>query len=108
RFRSRLAQRLPAGKVGTDLQQRASLVDAGFFDQCGLIRARLRQDKRPAVARRAPSHRERPANRTQLAGERELPGEFVFREPVDLELARGGEDTERNGQIEPAALLGEL
>ena len=54
RFRSRLPQRLPAGEVGTDLQQRASLVDAGFFDQCGLIRARLRQDKRPAVARRAP------------------------------------------------------
>src|SRR5216684_9367108 len=60
------------------------------------------------VRGRTNARRERSANRTQLAGQRELPCEFVFREPVGLELVRGGEDAERDGQIESAALLGEL
>src|SRR2546422_9698451 len=91
-----------------DIEERPRLVNARSPDEGCFAGTCRGQDECTAIARRAPGHREGPADRTQLAGQRELPGEFVFREPVDLELVRGGEDTERNGQIEPAALLGEL
>src|ERR1700704_1427239 len=94
--------------MSADIEERPRLVNAGSPDQGCFAGTCRRQDECATFARRAPGHRERPANRTQLAGQRELPGEFVFREPVGLELVRSGEDAERNGQIEPAALFWEL
>src|SRR5881396_1423636 len=94
RSRRRPRQELPAGQMSADLEERPRLINAGFPDQGRFVGTCGRQDECTTFARRAPGHREGPAHRTQLARQRELPGEFVFREPVALELVRGGEDAE--------------
>src|SRR5581483_4354718 len=57
---------------------------------------------------RAPSHSQRAPDRAQCARERELAGELVVRKLAGGELARGGQDPERDRKIEAAALLGQL
>jgi hypothetical protein len=50
----------------------------GIAHECRLGRARLRQDERAAIEMRLQGHCECATNRTQLAGQCELAGEFDY------------------------------
>ena len=77
---------LPPAQMRADIEKRPGLIDIGAVDERGLVGAAARQDERAPVPRRAPGHRERAADRAQLAGERELARELVFREVRRAEL----------------------
>ena len=53
-------------------------------------------------------HGERAADRAQLAGQSELTGELVLCQCVCGNLSRGGQDTKRDRQIEPATLFRQI
>ena len=107
-FRDVRQKGLPERKVRAHLEQRPGLVYARAPDQGRLVGARRRKHEDSAVARGPPGHGERAANRAQLSGQGKLSGEFVLRKPVGLQLARGGEDPQRDREIEAAAFLGKL
>ncbi len=71
-------------------------------------RARLRQDERASVVTRRKRHRERAADRAQLAGERELAREFVIIEPAARQLPARGENADGDGQVESAGFLRQI
>jgi hypothetical protein len=73
-----------------------------------LRRIALRQHECAARGASGQRHGERAAHRAQLAGERELAGEFLPGERVGIELAACGQDAERNRQVETAGVLRQL
>ena len=83
-------------------------MDRGIGDERRLGRARVGKHERATRARGPVGHRERAADRAQVAGERQLARELMRREPLGRDLRGGREDAERDRQVEPAALLGQV
>jgi hypothetical protein len=98
----------PSGEMRRDLQQRLRRIHGCVFHQCGFGGVRLWQDESAAAVHGTISHRQRAAYRTQLAGQRKLPGVFVFGKFVGGDLSSGGKDAKRDGQIETPAFLGQI
>ena len=91
-------------KVGADLQQRLGRLDRSVGDQCRLVGVGQRQDEGEvaAVAPGGERHRQRAACRAQLARQRQFAGELVLVQARGGDLFGGGEDTERDRQVEAA------
>ncbi len=62
----------------------------------------------PTAAPDRKGHRQRPANRTQLSGKRQLSRELVAVQLLGRDLPGRGQDAERNRQIEAARFLGQV
>jgi hypothetical protein len=101
-------ERCRAREVRADGEQAFRRMDHGALDQRRLARAVDGQHECAPVADRAQRHGERAAHGAQLAGERELARKLVAFQALARDLARGGENTERDRKIEASALLREL
>src|SRR5258708_19363422 len=109
RGRSRiLAERRLSGEMGAYLEEGAGGKDPRAAREGGFSRNRLRDHERAAVALRAEGHRERSADRPQLARQGELAGELERIEAFAWHLPGGGENADRDRQVEPAAFLGKV
>ena len=86
----------------------AGRIDDRIADQRRFARARRRKNKGAAVAVGLQGHRERAANRAQIAGQRELAGKFVACKRIGGNLAGRGENTQGDGQIESRRVLGQV
>ncbi len=106
RNRRRLGELGTAGKMRADLQQRIGHAHVRAGNQCGLGGVAARHDHAPADAGRVQHRRQHALHRAQLAGEREFADEFVAGERLARQSAVGGEDAERDRQVEAAAVLG--
>jgi hypothetical protein len=100
--------RLPARHVRTYVEQARRGIDDGRARERRLARARFRQHERVAVAARVEGHRQRTADRSQCAGQRQLARKFVARERRGRQLLGGGENAERDRQIEAARFLRQI
>jgi hypothetical protein len=80
-------------------------MDDRVAHQRGFRGRRFGQHECTAVATRGQHHRERAANGAQLAGQRQLAREFMAREGRSGNLSAGGEDAERDGQVEASGFL---
>ncbi len=108
RRRPQHRERRPPGEVRAHFEQAARRMHDRIADQRRLACARLRQHERAAGAARGERHRQRAADRAQLAGQRQFAGEFMRGERRLRELAGGRKHAERNRQVEAAGLLGQV
>ena len=76
----------------------------GFFGAAGR-QHQLRVDARLLQRRR---HGQRAAHRAQLARQRQLAGKFPAGQPRTVDLPAGGQDAERNRQVEATRVLGQV
>ncbi len=92
-----------------DVGEMAGAAHFEAADECRFVGARLWQDKGARDFVRHPPegerHRERALHGSQLACQRELAGELEALEPREVELAGGGQDAERDRQVEAPRLL---
>jgi hypothetical protein len=93
------------GQVRADVEQRSRRMHDGIAYQRGLAGGHCRQHEGTSIDACSEDHRQRTADRTQLAGQAELACEFVTIERRLRKLAAGGEHAERDGQVEAAGLL---
>jgi hypothetical protein len=105
---NRLRQRLALGKVGANVEQGAGGEYFVAADQRRFAGAGFGQDEMLAVAGRLQGHGQRAANRAQLAGQRQLAGKFVVGQMLAGNLPAGGEDTQRDGQVETAGFFWQI
>jgi hypothetical protein len=101
-------QQLAPAKVCTDFEQASRRMNDGIANERGLDSARLRQDEGAAVAMRFQGHRQRAANRPQIASQSKLAGEFVAAEGIARNLPGGGKNSQRDGQVEATRFLGQV
>ena len=80
-------------------------MDDGVANQRGFQSARLGQHKSATVAMRFQGHRQRTADRPKIAGQRQLARKFVTLERIRWNLSGGGENSQRDGQVEAAGFL---
>ncbi len=80
-------------------------VDAGDARRGRGAGRRQHQHARFGRRTHAERQRERAAHRPKLAGQRQLAGEFVAGQPRRLDLAAGGQDAQRDRQVEAARFL---
>ena len=99
-------QRTVPGQVGTYLQERVGRQYGCLVRQCRFVSAFARQDKRLAIAPASQDHRQSSADGAKMAGKRELASELVSAEGFGGDLSGGGENPERDGQVETSGLLG--
>ena len=91
-----------------DLQQAMGAEYGRIVHQCGFSRAGRRQDKAAAGVTSGQRHRQRAADGTQHAGERELAGKFIIIQRCIRNLPGRGEDAEGDGQVETPRFLGQI
>ena len=112
--RQRLPLRRRPGQQGSHhVEQVAGPVDhEAVADECCLLGAGVGQHQRTCrptgLAPQRQSHRERAAYRTQVAGQRQLAGEFEAFERGHIDLTARREDTQRDRQIEAAGFLRQI
>ncbi len=95
-------------QMGAYGQQGVGREDDRVLHQCGLGGARDRQHECAPATLCLQHHGERTADRTQLTGEGKFSRELVSVEIVLRNLARGGQNAERDGEVESPAFLGEI
>ena len=54
------------------------------------------------------AHCQRAAHRPQFARQRQLAGELIAGQPAGIDLSAGGQDAQRDGQVEAARVLGQV
>lgn len=91
--------------MGADLQQAAGRQYVELAHQRGFFGIRLWQHEATTFARDGGAHRKRTTDAAQFAAQRQFASEFVAIDIACLELARGDQDAERNGQVEAARFL---
>jgi len=96
------------GEVCANRQQRIGDERVGSARQRGLGAVAARHDGAPAGAHRAQDRGQCAVHRAQLAGERQLADEFILSQRCARNAAVGGENAERDRQIEAAAVLGQI
>ncbi len=94
--------------MGADFEQRNGRQHGQAVDQGGLGGALARQHEAAAVAGGGEAHGQCAAYRPQLARERKFAGEFVAVEAIGLDLPRGDQDAQCDGQVEAAGFLGQV
>lgn len=97
-----------AFKGAADFQQSACDAYVGMLGQRRLFTVGRSHDQAPAIPGGCDRGRQDTVYTAQLAGEGQLAQEFVLVQGLRIDLATGGEDAERNGQIESAAFLGQI
>jgi len=97
-------------KVPHHVQKMLRPVDPRAGHQCRLPGAFRWQDQarvdRPGMQSQA--HGQCATDRPQLPGERQLAGEFMAAQPAGVHLAAGGQDADRDRQVETAGVLGQV
>ena len=106
--RGRLRQQILPAQVSAHLEQRPGGQHACVAHQRGLGRGAAGQHERAAGVLGGEHHRERAADRSQFAGQRELARELVRVECRLRQLTVGGENAERDRQVEASRLLGQV
>ena len=91
-----------------DSQQGARGIGLDFTRQRRLGTTTQWHDQFAAGTRSGQGRRQDAIHGTQLTGQAQLAQEFVFTQRIAIDLATGGEDAERNGKIEPTAILGQV
>ena len=96
-------------------QQGPGRVDRRVFHQRGFVRVRLGQDEGALAPRfvrvlalHGEGHGQRAAHRPQLARQRQLARELETVQLFAPDLARSGQDAERDRQVEAARFLGQV
>ena len=97
-----------SGEVRRHLQQRLRRIHGCVFHQSGFGGVRLRENKSASVVNRPIGHRQRAANGSQFACQRQFTGIFVFFQFLVRDLPGGSEYAERDRQIEAPAFLGQI
>ena len=90
--RNETSQRLVAGHMRADGEQAFRRMHDGIFHQRGFRGAGLGQHECAPVAMRLERHRQRAADRTQIAGQCELAGELVSGQRCRGQLSGRGEN----------------
>ncbi len=101
-------QQLIALKMRAHLKQIACRIDLRIGNLRGFIGIGFRHDHTLAEARRLDHRRQQTGDAAQLTGQRKFAITLVVDDGFKRNLARGGEYAERNGQIEPGTLFGQL
>ena len=91
-----------------DIEQTAGTQNRRILRQRGFAGAFRGQDESATRIARGQHHGQRTANRPQLPRERKLAGKFVIAQLGIGNLPRGGENAERDRQIEPPRFLGQI
>ena len=102
-------------KLPDDVEQMVGAVNLGVGHQRRFLCAAFGQDQpgqrlaavAGAVGYRQ-AHRQRAADRPQFAAEREFAGKFVAGQLARIDLAAGGQNAERDRQVEAARILGQV
>ena len=94
------SQRNAAREVSAHIEQRARWMYHHVGDERGLRRGGRWQHERAALASRRQHHCQCTANRPQLAGKGQLPGELVRIERRLRQLPGRGEDAQRDRKVE--------
>ena len=99
-------------EMRTHFQQAAGRVDRRVLDQGRFVGIRLRKDEGAgfsrALAVHGEGHGQRATHRPQLTRQRQFARELESVQLFAADLARGGQDAERDRQIEAAGLLGKV
>lgn len=95
-----------AANVGAHFEKRSGGQDASVARQCGFGSVLRRQHKRAAAG--GEGHRKRPAHRAKLTCQRQFADELMAFQRPGGELAARGKDPERDRQVEPARVLGQV
>jgi hypothetical protein len=96
------------GEVGADLEQGAGRVDRRVAHQRGFVGVIKRQDEgtcRAGFTTHREAHRQRAADRAQLARQRQLAGELVAIQQLRGDLLGRGQNAERDRQVEASGFL---
>ena len=101
-------QWLIAAQVCGQFEQVGGGVDFAAASQRGLRGVVGGHRQGPPSTDRGQGRRQHPANRAQFAAQAQLGVEFHALGGLDRELARGGQNTQRDRQVEAAALLGQV
>ena len=64
-----------------------------------------RMHERAAVAMRRQCHRQRAADQTEVAGQRQFTGEFELAQPLAGQLSGRNQNADRDQQVEAAGFL---
>ncbi len=111
-----LGQRRTGGRKALHhIEQMVRPVHARLAHQGGFFGAARRQHQsgawrlpRAMAAQKSQAHAQRTPDRAQGAAERELAGKFVAGQRGAVDLAAGGQNAERNRQIEAPRLFGQI
>jgi len=110
--RHRLGRRVAGQELPDHVQQVQGAINLGSRHQRGFLGTALGQHQsgfgRSLQARQGQAHGQCAADRTQLPAQRQLAGELVTGELARVDLAAGGQDAQRNRQIETAGVLGQV
>ncbi|MCW0461863.1 hypothetical protein NB717_002931 [Xanthomonas sacchari] len=101
-------QGLAAVEQAADFQQGACGVGLHVLRQRGLGAVVGRDDQGAPSLGGGQCGRQHAVDRTQFAGQGQFAEEFVLAEHLRVKLAGGGEDAQRDRQVEAAALLGQV
>ena len=110
RFRAtrRTGERHVAIEVCTDFEEVGGAEHLGATDQRGLGYAFHRHDKSTPAGMGLVGHRQRPTNRTQHPGERQLTGELHGGQQIARDLTGCREDADGDREVETPAFLGQI
>ena len=97
-----------AVQLRTNLKQVSCRQDVGAVDQTGLGGIATGQNQRSARIAGFDGDRQGADDRPQFAAQRQLANALHRRQRFTTDLPRGGEDAERDGQVEAAAFLGNV